>query len=456
MTGERDALLLHTVSLIVIALAAYAWVLYPLAGSAAISVLALVAVSWAGGVAGDRLLGWDVAVLAVLVGVAAFQQRRWGRRFQRLEQVVDDLNEERVLKEQALAAATQAREAMRKKHGRYAQLQAVAERLSSLTDLEAIGQLAVERALALIGKSDVCLLYLLDPARQELSLLASKRRESLGAIRAKHGDQFDRYVLRSQRPLMVNDVRRDFRFTVTLSSERQISSVIACPLLVGHGAEGVIRLDSAQPGSYTQDDLRVLDILLNLIATGITNARLFEQTQRLAMQDGLTGLLVRRSFLEQLDRELTRAGRKREPASLLMIDVDHFKEYNDSHGHTAGDLVLKALAEALRATVPSDALCARYGGEEFAVLLPRMGRPQAADLADAIRRKVEGQSRSGPRAPSAAARTASGNGEEAPVTISIGVASFPDDAQADMELIRVADQRLYQAKGAGRNVVVAA
>ena len=272
------------------------------------------------------------------------------------------MNEERVLKEQALAAATQAREAMRKKHGRYAQLQAVAERLSSLTDLEAIGQLAVERALALIGKSDVCLLYLLDPARQELSLFASKRRESLGAIRAKHGDQFDRYVLRSQRPLMVNDVRRDFRFTVTLSSERQISSVIACPLLVGHGAEGVIRLDSAQPGSYTQDDLRVLDILLHLIATGITNARLFEQTQRLAMQDGLTGLLVRRSFLEQLDRELTRAGRKHEPASLLMIDVDHFKAYNDSHGHTAGDIVLKSLAEVLRAAAPTDALCARYGG----------------------------------------------------------------------------------------------
>jgi diguanylate cyclase (GGDEF)-like protein len=101
-------------------------------------------------------------------------------------------------------------------------------------------------------------------------------------------------------------------------------------------------------------------------------------------------------------------------------------------------------------------LCARYGGEEFAVLLPRMGRTQAADLADAIRRKVEGQSRGGPRVPSAAARTASGNGEETPVTISIGVASFPDDAQADMELIRVADQRLYQAKGAGRNVVIAA
>src|SRR3989338_6452421 len=148
LTGERDALLLHTVSLIVIALAAYAWVLYPLAGSAAISVLALVAVSWAGGVAGDRLLGWDVAVLAVLVGVAAFQRRRWGRRFQRLEQGGDDLDEERVLKKPALAAATQARETMRKKHGRYAQLQAVAERLSSLTDLEAIGQLAVERALA--------------------------------------------------------------------------------------------------------------------------------------------------------------------------------------------------------------------------------------------------------------------------------------------------------------------
>jgi diguanylate cyclase (GGDEF)-like protein len=456
VAGTPDVETFHPVVLVAIALAAYAWVLYPIGGSVAVSLLVLLAVAWAWGMGQHRLLALDLAALAVLVVVAAFQCRRWSRRFQRLHQVLDDVSEEQTVKDQALTLATQALEALHKKHARYAQLQAIAEQLSNMTDLEAIGQLAVERAFTLIGKSDVCLLFVVDKERQELSLFASKKREALGAIRAKHGDQFDRYVLRTQRPLFVNDVRRDFRFTVSVSADRTVSSVIACPLMMGQTAEGVLRLDSSRPGTYTQDDLRLLDILLHLIATGMTNARLFERTQQLAMLDGLTGLMLRRPFLEQLARELTRAGRSRESASVLMLDVDHFKDYNDTYGHTAGDVVLKSVAEVLRAAVPSDALCARYGGEEFAVLLPRTKRPQAGDIAETIRKTVEHQVQGSGREPARALRQGEAAGHPRPVTVSIGAASFPDDAQADLELIRVADQRLYQAKGAGRNVVCAA
>ena len=313
--------------------------------------------------------------------------------------------------------------------------------MSNLTDRSAIASLAVERTFSLIGKSDVCLLFLVDRNQQELSLVASRRREDLSSIRAKHGDQFDRYVLRTQRPLLVNDVRRDFRFTVGLSSERPVSSVIACPLLLGQRAEGVLHMDSAQPSAYSQDDLRFLDILLGLVATALTNAELFAQTEQLAMVDGLTELLLRRPFLEQLTRELTRAARGRDPVSVLMADVDRFKEYNDAYGHTAGDVILKEIAKVIRSVVPSDGMSARYGGEEFAVLLPKTKRPHAADVAERIRRGVE------------TSVQARGRGSPRPVTVSIGVASFPDDAQADLELIRAADQRLYQAKHAGKNRV---
>jgi len=433
---------LQTLCVMAIALAAYACVIYPLAGGLTLSLVMLVCVLWAWAAQPHATLGVDAASLLVMLGTAVWQQRRRGRRFKRMAQLVDDLEEERTVKEQAIAFARQTCVALQKKHSRYTQLQSIAEQLSNLTDRQAIASLAVDRAFSLIGKSDVCLLFLVDRERQELSLIASKRREDLPSVRAKHGDQFDRYVLRTQRPLLVNDVRRDFRFTVAMTQERTISSVIACPLLLGQRAEGVLHMDSAQPGAYTQDDLRFLDILLGLVATALTNAELFAQTEQLAMTDGLTGLTLRRPFLEQLGREVTRSARSRDPVSVLMIDVDQFKQYNDAYGHTAGDLILQGIAAAIRAAVPPDGIGARYGGEEFAVLLPKTKRHQAGDIAEQIRRAVEARVEGGSRS------------ERRPVTVSIGIAAFPDDAQADLELIRIADQRLYQAKRAGRNLIV--
>lgn len=456
--------LIHSFGLVAIALAAYAWVLYPLTGGLLVSALVLLCLVWAWASQRVFALGMDVATLGLLLGIAAMQRRRRSRRFQRLHQVLEDLEEELTVKQQGIAIERQSRDALQKKLSRYLQLQSIAEELSNMTDLSSIAQLAVDRAFNLIGKSDVCLLFLIDQERQELSLFASKKREAIASVRAKHGDQFDRYVLRTHRPLLVNDVRRDFRFTVAISTERTISSVIACPLLLDQSPEGLLRLDSAQPNAYTQDDLRFLDILLDLVSTATTNARLFAQTQQLAMTDGLTGLTLRRPFLEQLTREFTRSSRSREPIAILMLDVDHFKEYNDAFGHTAGDLILKSIAEVLRAVVPPGGVVARYGGEEFAVLLPRFPRQQASEVAEKIRRiveaQVQGSGRSAGRAAeSAGRRTHAGTAlaasrASAGVTLSVGVAAFADDATSELELIRIADQRLYQAKRMGRNLVV--
>ncbi len=441
--AARSLDLIQTLCVLAIALAVYSWVLYPTAGSVLVSVLVFFGLAWAWGIGQSGLLGVDLAVCVMLLAVSAWQRRQRVRRFLRMHQVSNDVREERTVKDQAIAVAAQTREALQKKFSRYAHLQSIAEELSNLTDLASVAQLAVDRAFSLIGKSDVCLLFLVDKEQQELSLFASKKRESISSIRAKHGDQFDRYVLRTHRPLLVNDIRRDFRFTVPAASERAVSSVIACPLLLGQTPEGVLRLDSQQPGAYNQDDLRFLDILLDLVATAVTNAKLFERTQQLAMTDGLTSLTLRRPFLEQLSRELTRSNRSHEPASVLMLDVDHFKEYNDSFGHTAGDRILQSIAEILRTVVPPEGVIARYGGEEFAILLPRMPRHRAGDVAEKIRQVIEQQVQGSVRR------------DHRPVTVSAGVASFPDDAQVELELIRVADQRLYQAKRSGRNLVCA-
>jgi len=464
---------IHTLCLTLIALAVYSWTLEVAAVGAITSGAVALALLWAWGVRQAPLLGWDAAAFALLSVAAALVQRRRRRSSQRLQQVLDDLREEQTVNEQSVAQVTHAHDGLHKKLSRYQQLQSIAETLSNMTGLAAIAQLAVEQALALIGKSDACLLFLVDKEQQELSLFASKKRDAAINIRAKHGDQFDRYVLRTHRPLLVNDVRRDFRFTVNVALDRPIGAVIACPLMLGGGPEGLLRLDSAHAGAYTQDDLRFLDILLDLAATAVTNARLFAQIQQLAMTDGLTGLALRRPFLEELSRELLRAGRSREPVSVLMVDVDSFKEYNDTYGHMAGDVILKAIAELLRQAAPPGTVIARYGGEEFAVLLARQPRPQAVEVAERIRRLVEQEvpgggvqhkehqpsvpppvldrrSRSGSqRDPASGLQTGGG------MTVSIGLATFPDDALAELELIRIADQRLYQAKRSGRNLVCA-
>ncbi len=454
---------LHALALLAIAVVTYGWLILPLAGGITLSVVLMLCLVWSWAARPSLAFGMDFAAFVTVLSLAALWHKRSARRLQQMSQTLEDLREEQTVKDQAITLASQAREALQKKLSRYTQLQAVAEELSNMTDLTAIAQLAVERTFALIGKSDVCLLFLVDKERQELSLFASKKRDSVPVIRAKQGDQFDRYVLRTHRPLLVNDVRRDFRFTVSMTQERSVNSVIACPLLMGQVPEGVLRLDSADAGVYSQDDLRFLDILLDLISTAMTNARLFAQTQRLAMTDGLTGLTLRRPFLDQLTRELARAGRSREPVSVLMLDVDHFKDYNDAFGHTAGDVLLQSVAEILRTVIPPGGVSARYGGEEFAILLPRWPRHQASEIAETIRRLVQqnvpshvGATAGATSGVESRATRAGASVSPGMVTISIGVATFPEDAQAELELIRVADQRLYQAKHAGRNLVCSA
>lgn len=164
-----------------------------------------------------------------------------------------------------------------------------------------------------------------------------------------------------------------------------------------------------------------------------------------AITDGLTGLYNRRFFNEELDREMQRSLRHFLSMSLVLIDVDHFKTYNDTNGHQAGDEVLKTVGALLRETTRVCDMECRYGGEEFALILPETKKAQAMMIAEKLRQKIE--------------ETHFFNQEAQPLghlTISIGVATFPDDSTRSDELIQKADAGLYRAKAEGRNRVVGA
>jgi diguanylate cyclase (GGDEF)-like protein len=167
--------------------------------------------------------------------------------------------------------------------------------------------------------------------------------------------------------------------------------------------------------------------------------------QRLARTDGLTGLTNRRKFLELVERELLRARRYNAPLALVLLDLDHFKRVNDTHGHLVGDRVLVHAAETLRQAIRDVDTAARYGGEEFAVLLPDTDLVGAQEVAERCARKL------------ASSSVAVGAAGDVTVTASLGVATFSPESDARVEdLMRRADQALYRAKEAGRNRVMVA
>lgn len=164
-----------------------------------------------------------------------------------------------------------------------------------------------------------------------------------------------------------------------------------------------------------------------------------EELERLSTSDALTGLYNRRYLTQRLSEELLRSYRHKSSFSVLMADVDEFKKYNDAFGHPAGDEVLKKVASILLNSTRSEDCTARYGGEEFAVLLTGTSGEVAAEVAERIRARVESQKFAGRK-----------------ITLSIGIAEFPDHGQSADEVIESADEALYAAKRAGRNRVVRA
>jgi diguanylate cyclase (GGDEF)-like protein len=165
-----------------------------------------------------------------------------------------------------------------------------------------------------------------------------------------------------------------------------------------------------------------------------------EEIYRLTTVDGLTQIYNKRYFLETLEREISRAHRYHRDLSLIMFDIDFFKKVNDTHGHLAGDAVLKQLASVLKARIRREDIMARYGGEEFAIILPEIGVSNALTFAEKIRKLVE---KTGFKF----------EDQSIPVTISIGVAAIGQGIQTALEFIKIADDKLYQAKVGGRNRV---
>lgn len=218
------------------------------------------------------------------------------------------------------------------------------------------------------------------------------------------------------------------------------------PLVVHRYLWGLLVLERrAHREPFVRADYQTIQVLVEHLAILLENLRLYRQTMDLAVRDGLTGLLNHRRLHERLKEELSRSLRYHHPMTLLMVDVDYFKRYNDTYGHQQGDEVLRTVAEILRQNVRQSDVVGRYGGEEFMVLLPETSKSAAVALAQRLCEIVA--STPFPGYP---------GGDPVRCTISIGVAGYPEDGLTASDLVAAADAALYRAKRFGRNRVVVA
>ena len=253
-------------------------------------------------------------------------------------------------------------------------------------------------------------------------------------------DFLTNWVAQRKIPLLVRNSVEENRLSAEVFAEGQRSLVVV-PLNLFGAITGFIRLVSPEPNRFATPDLRTLEIISTIATVSMENIHMYEQVRELAIKDGLTGLFTHRAFQTRIEEEVLRAARTKVPFSLIMSDIDHFKSYNDTYGHQAGDAVLKAVARELSDNVRDIDFTARYGGEEFAVILTGVGKKEAAAVAEHIRKALEG-------------RRFSFNGAVTNVTASFGVAEFPGEASISSQLVRAADERLYRAKHEGRNRVI--
>jgi len=328
---------------------------------------------------------------------------------------------------------------------RYDNLKKIIEDLNHSLLLDSVIDVLTQAVYSLIsGRRGTALLFLVNNQAQKLELVRSIKEDNEEVALAKDGDTFDQWVLRHSSPLLIEDIKKDFRFDTDSPVNpplRQFSSIISSPLISHNSLLGLLRLENKESDFFTQDDLRFLALVSDLGAVALENSLLFQKTQELAIHDDLTKLYTKHYFLGRLNEEAKRCLRLDQNLSLMMIDIDFFKQYNDKFGHTAGDIVLKKISSLMKESLSGlNFLLSRFGGEEFLVMLSGLDKKKSLLAAEALRRRIEKEKISLRR-------------QDTKVTVSIGLASMPIDTRDEDDLVLKADKAMYNAKQKGRNQV---
>jgi len=319
--------------------------------------------------------------------------------------------------------------------------------INSRMERRAIAPLLTKISERLFAPTQV-LLFLLDERVNTLILVQQRglAEDVKTGFQVKMGEGRIGWVAQHKVPMDTNDFIREMRqsgASLDVPAHFRFKTELCAPMVHEGRVSGVISIGGIT--KHYKYEKTLLNLIADLGSIALHNNALFSQVQEMANSDGLTKLFNKRFFMSRLSEEILKAEKGQYPVSLFIFDLDHFKHYNDTQGHQAGDEVLKLTGQILRDMVRPDDTPARYGGEEFIVILPQTPKDGATVAAERIRARV--------------AEHPYANRESQPlgvVSLSGGIATFPDDGRTGTDLIAAADAALYRAKQAGRNRVLRA
>lgn len=350
-----------------------------------------------------------------------------------------------------------AQEALAQMVERLEVLYRAAHAISASLDIEELCA-AIYRTVEQVMPCDDFVIDGYDPRTNEIvpiyAIEYPRKRVATEAYTADHG--MGGHIVHTQESVLLNSLEEMDKSGITFefygSGGKDASqSIVAVPMILHGKVAGMISAQSYKANAYTRDDQYLLELLASHAAIAIENSRLFATVQELADTDPLTGCFNRRKFFELAEREFNRAKRYDQPLSVILMDIDEFKRFNDRFGHRVGDMVLKLVASQCRASLREVDIFGRLGGEEFVVILPETDDKQALIVAKRLCKVIE----------SARLEEQDGlfemetgkkyDGEALSVTISVGVATCDESCTSIETLMDHADRAMYSVKYGGRN-----
>ena len=338
---------------------------------------------------------------------------------------------------------------LKRKIERLASLVGMADDVATEQSYRNLLQTVLDRSAELLLAEQGSIM-LIEKETEALLLEASKGllKEPAQRVRVPKGVGIAGMVADRGEPILVEDIEHDPRIGTKNQAKYKTSSFVSVPLKIGNRVVGVMNFTDKATGEYFDDvDLRFAQTCASHAAVVLDHREMSEETERLKQQattDALTGLLNRGCIMSRLREELSRSDRYAKTMSLVMLDIDGFKNINDQFGHTTGDRVLKRISEVMENAVRSIDIVGRYGGDEFVIILPETDTYFAAHMAERVRFDI---------AKTDMSRDISDRMVNK-ITASIGIATFPLHGISTEVLVDHADEALYRAKAGGRDRVV--